>query len=288
MRISAFLLSMLSPVLQKSVCGCFMESASKRVELEDVEPACFQRVLDLWCGRDGVEIESVRQLMRTAALAERYQVAEVVAVLENALIEQLSVDNCAEVLEGSAALGLVRAEAAAEVLALERFEEVAATKGFLRAGEEAVGRLVNSDQRVAGSEEQVLECVVRWMAERGEGGGGLAGRGLLRKVRFALMEEGYLAGEVEGRVPAEHREWARGAVEEARRAKRSPAEERGLLRWEHLGPKAATPRRVVSHPAACWGNGAEVIGASGDWILDRGGVGGFTVHANPLNRPAEA
>ena len=259
MRISAFLLSMLSPVLQKSVCGCFMESASKRVELEDVEPACFRRVLDLWCGRDGVEIESVLQLMRTAALAERYQVAEVVAVLENALIEQLSVDNCAEVLEGSAALGLVRAEAAAEVLALERFEEVAATKGFLRAGEEAVGRLVNNDELAAGSEEQVLECVVRWMAVRGEGGGGLAGRGLLGKVRFAVMEEGYLAGEVEGRVPAEHREWARGAVEEALRAKRGPAEQGG--RWEYLGAAAAAAR--VRRGGVCWGKGAELMVMTG-------------------------
>jgi hypothetical protein len=168
-RISAFLLSILSPVLQKRVCGDFRENAVRRVELEDVDPASFQRVLDLWCGRDDVEFESVRQVLKTAAIAERFQVAEVVAALEDALIKQLRMENCAEVLEGSAVLGLGRAEAAAEGLALEQFGEMARTVGFLGLGEEAIGRLLDADRLQVGSEERLLEGVVRWMAARGEG-----------------------------------------------------------------------------------------------------------------------
>jgi hypothetical protein len=67
---------MLSPVLKRAVCCGFKESETRLVELEDVEPACFQHVLDLWCGRDSVEIESMQQLMQTAGLADRFEVAE--------------------------------------------------------------------------------------------------------------------------------------------------------------------------------------------------------------------
>ena len=235
---------MLSPVLQKSVCGNFRESAAKSVELEDVELASFQHVLDLWCGRESVEFGSVQQLMRAAALTDRLQVIGVTEALEDALIKQLRVDNCVEVLIGSGELMLGQVEAAAERLALSQFEEVALTEGFTGIGEEALGRLLDADALLVEREELVLEGLVQWMAARGEGGG-LVGRGLLGTVRFALMDAGYLAREVEGRVPAVHREWARGAVEEALRAKLAPAERRGRLQWNQLGPKAATLRTGV-------------------------------------------
>ena len=104
-----------------------------------------------------------------------------------------------------------------------------------------MGRLVDDDRLAAGSEERVFECVVRWMAGGGAGGGG-GGRGPLGKVRFALMDAGYLAREVEGRVPAEHREWAKGVVKEACGYLATPLEERGLVRMELLGERAGRAR----------------------------------------------
>ena len=211
------------------------------MELEDVDPVCFQHVLDLWCGRECVEVESMRRLLHTAGVAERFQVEEVGCALEEAVVGQLSVETCAEVLMGSERLGLRRAEAAAEELALARFEEVARTAGFVGLGEEAVGRLVDDDRLDAGSEERVFECVVGWMAGGGADGC-VKGRGPLGKVRFLLMDAGYLAREVEGRVPAEHREWAKGAVEEACGYLATPLEERGLVRMEQLGGRAGRAR----------------------------------------------
>ena len=250
-RISAFLLSMLSPVLQKSVCGGFRESAARRVELADVEPASFQRVLDLWCGRESVVFESVRQLMRTTALAERFQVAEVKAVLEDALLDQLSVGNCAEALTESRELGLGRVEAAAERFVIARFEEVAGTEGFLRLGAAEVGRLLDADELDAMCEERVLECVVRWMEARERAEGGMEGaeaRGLLGKVRFQHMQEAYLASEVARSVPPEHREWAKAAVAEALAVKLAAAEGRELPELDCLEPRAASARVMTRPP----------------------------------------
>ena len=118
-RVSAFVLSMVSPVLHRALCGSFRESEARRVELEEVDPVCFQHVLDLWCGMDGVEIDGVRQLLQTAHVAERFQVGELTWALEEAVLGQLSVDTCAEILGECGCLGLVRAEAAAERLALD-------------------------------------------------------------------------------------------------------------------------------------------------------------------------
>ena len=255
-RISAFLLSLVSPVLHKSVCGSFSESQTRRVELEDVDPVCFQRVLDLWCGLEGVEVASTQQLMQTAGVAERFQVGEVGWALEEAMVGQLSVETCAEVLMGSGGLGLVRAEAAAEAMALGRFEEVAGTEGYLEVGEEALGRLVDDDRLSAGSEERVFECVLRWMAGVGCEGC-MRGRGPLGKVRFPLMEAGYLAIKVEGLAPAEHREWARGAVSEAFKVKFASKEKRGMMRMEQLGARAGSSRVGMGVRWERYGGGGE-------------------------------
>jgi hypothetical protein len=273
-RISAFLLSLLSPVLHKAVCGSFSESQARRVELVDVDPVCFQRVLDLWCGRDGVEVESVDQLMQTAGVAERFQVGEVGWVLEEAVAVQLRVETCAEVLMGSGGLGLARAEAAAEAMALGRFEEVAGTSGFFGLGEEVLGRLVDDDRLSAGSEERVFECLVRWMT-RGGGEGCVRGRGPLGKVRFPLMEAGYLANEVEDRVPAEHREWARGAVSEAFKVKFASKERRGLVRMEHLGARAGSSRVGMGVRWERYGGGGEgrrvALASEAGFVVECGG-----------------
>jgi hypothetical protein len=202
--------------------------------------------------------------MQTVGLAERFQVEEVRAVLEDALAAQLSVDTCAEVLSGSWELGLGRAAAAAERLALERFEEVAATEGFLEMEEEALERLLDDDDLEAEREECVLECVARWIAGGDPGGDaeGPRGRGLLAKVRFQLMAEEYLlAGEAERRVPAEHRAWVRGAVEEALRVKAAAAAAEGegvLPPAAEAGPSQRAARARVRQGVSwerCGGGG---------------------------------
>jgi hypothetical protein len=180
--------------------------------------------------------------MQTAAVAERFQVDVVTKVLEDALLDQLSVKNCAELCMGSRESGLRRVEVVAERLALARFEEVAGTEGFLRLGAEELGILLDADELEADCEERVFECVLRWIKEASDNfegaadGGGIPG--LLGKVRFPLMQEAYLASEVEKRIPPEHRDWAKAAAGEALRVKLAAAEGRELLDLDFLEPRA--------------------------------------------------
>ena len=57
LKASAFLLSMASPVLQAMICGSFSEGGTRRLDLHDVDARSFSKVLDLFCGKDGLEEE---------------------------------------------------------------------------------------------------------------------------------------------------------------------------------------------------------------------------------------
>jgi hypothetical protein len=125
-------------------------------------------------------------------------------------------------------------EAAARQLALDRFEEVARTEGFMRMDERVLGGLLDDDALGVSREEAALEAVVRWMKKSG---GKLRGRGLLRKIRYCLFDAEYLAVDVHRLLPAKHADWIDGLVYEALRAK-SAGHRRGSIGARLLGKKA--------------------------------------------------
>ena len=233
LRASGFLLCLSSPVLHKMLCGGFNESAKRRVEIEDVDGDAYSRVLDVWCGKEGLEAKGLEEALLLASLADRLEMPEAGAALEDAISEQLSVGMCGEVLMRSRRLGLRRVEAAARGLALERFEEVAGTAGFLSLDEEAVGDLLEDDGLRASREEAAFEGLVRWMKG---GDGGLRGRGLLSKIRFGLMGREYLASHIRGTLGEEHAGWIGDFVLEALRL-RAGGEGRGMLGAKGMAPR---------------------------------------------------
>ena len=143
-------------------------------------------------------------------LADLYGVEGVCEAVEEAVLEQLAVEGCADALMRAQACGLMRVEAGCKALALGRFEAVAATEGFARVDEATLGALLADDALVATREERVFEALARWMrhdplrapaphaqqANASTGGrplaGAVRGEGLLRTIRFALMQREYL------------------------------------------------------------------------------------------------
>ena len=187
------------------------------MEIKDVDGASFRQVLDVWCGKELEARADMGVLLKLGSVADRFQMTEVVTALEEAIIRQLSVATCADVLSWCGGAWLERGEAAARKLAVERFEEVAGTGGFLRLSEETVGRLLEEDGLGVGTEEAAFEAAVRWM--RAGDGGPWRGRGLLRAIRFPLMGGEYLGGRVREAVGGLEGEGLDGIVEEALRAK---------------------------------------------------------------------
>ena len=224
--------------MHKMLCGSFSESKGKNLALNDVDGKLFTKALDLWCGRKDCQEVELGEVQQLASVADRFQITAVTSVLEEALIGQLSVDMCGDVLTWSGRYGMRQLESEALEMAARRFEEVAKTAGFARMGEEALERVLDDDRLVASSEETVWEAVTGWMR-------GVASevrvRGVVGKVRFPLMAEEYLGDRVADTVREEDREWMARVVAEALRAK-AARREGAVLECELLGRKALVDR----------------------------------------------
>ncbi len=133
-------------------------------------------------------------MLRLVSLADRFQMEEVAAGLEEAAIRRLRVSACADVLAaiGGAELGpicsggLPRLRAAAHALAAQRFEEVASTEGFIRLGEDELDALLQ-DQTMKAERRVVMQAIVPWMRaaiSQNERDGGFPGRKLLATLHL--------------------------------------------------------------------------------------------------------
>ena len=237
MRANSFLLSVCSPVLHRMLCGSFAESKAKTLQLKDVHGAAFGKALEICCGKDhGTEL-SLGDVKELASVADRFQMTDVIAVLDMTVSRHLTMSVCGEVLSWSGEHGLRQSEEKAQKLARDRFEELAKSEGFTRMDEEALGRLLDDDDLLVSSEEAVWEAVVEWRRVQGQA----RGRGLVGKIRFPLMEEGYLRTRAAGMAPAEEAEWMEGVVGEALRAKAARGDGEGF-ELGLLGPKALDDR----------------------------------------------
>ena len=240
MRANSFLLSMSSPVLHKMMCGGFKEGIARQILLEDVDGSAFEEVLDLWCGKEGRIEKDMGDVMIMASVADRLEMLDVVAALEDTIISELDVGICAEVLMSSRRLWLRQVEKAAWEMAVARFDEVSGTAGFMELDEEVLGRLLDSDGLGVRTEEEAFEGLVRWM--KGGGGYGLRGRELLRKIRYGVMEKEYLEGKVCQVLSEDRADWIDGLVQEALRAK-AAARAKAPVELRQLGATALTRRR---------------------------------------------
>ncbi len=213
MRANSFLICLASPVLHKMLCGSFSESKGKKLILNDVDGKIFIKTLDVWCGfGHDVQLDEMQQV---ASVADQFQISDVAPDVEKTIMQQLSVENCGEVLMWSGGCGMRGLETEALKMAVERFEEFARTAGFMQIGGKTLERMVDDERLIARNEKVVWEAVVRWM----RGAAGLAGRNdVVGKIRFPLMREEYLRSQVTEMVSREDRDWMAGVVAEALRA----------------------------------------------------------------------
>ena len=210
------------------------------MSLTDVDGRAFQEVLNLWCGKEGRAERELGDVMAMASVADRLEMLDVFEALEAAVIGELRPEVCAEVLMSSRRLGLGQVEEVAWGMAIERFDQVSKTGGFMGLDEEIVGKLLEEDGLGVVKEEEAFEGLVGWM--KGDAGGGLRGKELLGKIRFGVMDQGYLEEKARGMLPEEHRGWMEGPVEQALRAKAAVLAKE-TVEMGQLGSKAMTCRR---------------------------------------------
>ena len=81
---------MCSPVLHKMICGSFIESNGEKLELKDVDGPAFRKTLDIWCGKQNCSEMELGDLKEVASVADRFQMTDVVSLLNNSIRRQLN------------------------------------------------------------------------------------------------------------------------------------------------------------------------------------------------------
>jgi len=189
--------------MQTMICGNFSEGGSKSLDLYDVDPNLFSKLLDLYCGDIGFQ-EDIQQVLQLAGLADKLQITLIRDELETLVSGQLTAALCMDVLMISRDLGLKLVEASSLKMIRERFNELTCTSQFMNIDEDALRNVLEDDSLNVRKEEEAYESLVAWMKG---GENGLRGQGLLSAIRFGAMDEQYLRGRVFQIFPPEHVGW---------------------------------------------------------------------------------
>ena len=157
---NGFLLSMLSPVWRARLCGGVGANEGQVLNMEGEKETLFTKVVALGCGRSVLMGSGLEELSELARMADRYQVEAVQGDVEQALMDQLSVESSGRILTIASGSGLVRLQTASREMALREFDQFVECAGFMDVSEEVLGSLLDDDGLVSESEERVLKGVI--------------------------------------------------------------------------------------------------------------------------------
>ena len=177
---------MISPVLHKMITGEFKEAAERRLELDEADERTLRQAAELACGHESdMDITAMLQL---GIFADRYEMVEVMTMVEEAILQSVTKDTCGDVLYWTGGAQLLRVVSAARRLALGQFDTLRRSGIFTKLSEDMLCDLLGDDQLVPGyggghsTEDAVLQAVAAWIR-----GGDEEGRGerVLREVIWA-------------------------------------------------------------------------------------------------------
>ena len=257
---SRFLLCLLSPVIRAKLCDGGDEQVRVPVAIDADDITVFSKMLSLGMGVRVTLPGGVEELLALGKAASRYGVKAVADQAEDTALRLLSIDNCGLVLNKLAAAGnkhgMPRLERAARDLALSEFVAFSSTESFTSIAEEVLAALLEDDELTSTSgEETVFQAVVRWIRSAGggredsDGSGAAAGRegvaprgeALLRRVRFPLMDQLYLANEAREALPDSN--LLEDLVLEAGMVRGIPRDRWSGVRLRYLARSVLAPRR---------------------------------------------
>ena len=198
MKMSGFLLSIVSPVWKAKICSV-LGFANNRLDLANEDASSFLSAVRLGCGQSARIQGGLAGLLDVGRLADMYRIEHVHKAVEWEAERRLTVKTCGELLACSCVAGMPRLENACRTLALDRFEVVARTEGFMLLNEEQLGSLLDNDGLRSTREEAVLDAVVRWMGSQEVGR--VRSKELLAKIRFPLMQSASITGPVWDMTP---------------------------------------------------------------------------------------
>ena len=186
-----------------AACSTFMrsaftlglaETATASVTLEEVEASVFEAVLEFIYAGTCTFDESLSLAMLQAASRLGIKVLETEVAAH--ITKRIDPATCLEVWKAGDALSLPTVVEAAQKCAIEAFAEVAALDAWLGVPAPWLECLLASDELPVDKEEQVFEALTRWHAAQRPPPSHEALNRLLALVRWPLMEQRFVAEQV--------------------------------------------------------------------------------------------
>jgi hypothetical protein len=168
LRAHMCVLAAVSPVLRKMLTGGFKESrtlneaGTRVITLHEVSAVQVRALLE-WIYMGTMQVRSTRELMMLGKLADVLDVQPLHQRVRQHALKGLSDDTCAEIMQSAHDAGLAEINDECLKYAMQRFDSVAKTDGFLALSEDVLALLLASDNLESSSEESVYEHVLRWM-----------------------------------------------------------------------------------------------------------------------------
>ena len=201
LKVSAFLLSILSPVWKVILCSDLQTETKRHLNLESRDYLAFCNVLALGCGQS-VTVRGFGTLLEIGRLADCYCIQEVARVVEWEATKLLSVPRAVEVLARGEAVNIASIYEASREMALGHFGTFMASPGFEHLDAQTLENLLSDERLCIDCEERVLEGVARWITSGARSERQMEGGRLLRRVRFSAMPVEYLNTTARKLLPA--------------------------------------------------------------------------------------
>lgn len=149
-----------SPYFNAMFTNQHLESSSSKVELNGVEGGALGTLIEFaYTSSLVICQETVQGIM---AAANHLQITDVVDACCNFLMDQVDVENCLGIAAFAEMLSCQQLQSCSWQFALENFQEVCWAEEFLSTPIFLLKRLLKSENLNVSSEEDVLDCVLRW------------------------------------------------------------------------------------------------------------------------------
>lgn len=159
-KVHRLVLAASSPYFNAMFTNQHLESSLSRVELNEVDPDAFKGLIDFAYSSNLMISEgNVQGLLAAANLL---QMTSVVEACCDFLVAQIDVENCLGITAFAEMLSCSQLYQTSWRFVLDNFHDVWRTEEFLAMPTSLLQDLLKSESLYVLSEEEVLECVVRW------------------------------------------------------------------------------------------------------------------------------
>lgn len=159
-----FVLATWSPVFRAMFYGGFKESSESVIELKDISPEPFQKMLRfLYC--QPIDITDIAEAIALHGIADKYDLPLLVEMIEKYFCSKLTADNCCDIYEKVSAFKMAEAMKKCEEIFINQSKAVIDSAGFLQSSSDTINKIGSLEKFVDVSEYSFYKAIEKWILQ---------------------------------------------------------------------------------------------------------------------------